>query len=101
MLPAILVETLVARLIGPSVDSQTVLLVFLPEPTVDGPVRMHVLPIAVSLVVGPLPLVDVAVCVNELAETVGFVVAPVADVLGAVRPLLGAEAIPEIALPLA
>jgi formate-dependent nitrite reductase membrane component NrfD len=54
----------------------------------------------IRLVICPKAIVDVAVNMDKAALSMSPVLAPLSSVLGAIRPLLLAEAIPEASFPL-
>jgi len=82
----VLVITFVARVIGPRLDTVSVLLVLHPLTRVLSAVHVDVAAPAVRLVIEPLSFVDIAIGVDQTAFTVSHVIAPVAFVLGAVFP---------------
>lgn len=97
---ALLVGTVIARAIGPGLDSMSVLFIIVPLSFVISAVCMRVAAISLGFVVNPLTLIDIAICVVQLALSVGFVLAPLTFIARPVWPDLNPVAIAHFVQPL-
>jgi len=94
MLLAEHVVTSVLRLIGPGLNSESLLVIFVPLSLVLGAIHMFVKSFAMGFIIDPLSLIDIAITMEESAFAVCTVIEPIALIFGAVFPNLDATTLP-------